>query len=86
MMMDQSVMSSPLGPRWTPGHHGTVATGDDGRAEAGIRALHAPGLLVVEIAALPGKGKSMRAAVRPILRLLLGAHVIQSNMWNIGVV
>ena len=72
MTMDQSVIRSPLGPSWTPGHYGTVATGDDGSAEAGIRALHTPGLLLVEIAALPGKGEAMRAAVKKGLKLDLG--------------
>jgi len=51
------VLSSPLGHHWTLGRHG-ASEGD-----AGIRASHAAGLAVVEVAALPGQGDNLRRAL-----------------------
>ena len=67
--MEMSLLTSPLGPKWTAGHHGVIRTDGSG---AGIRAFHTTGLNVVEIAALPGKGTALRAALKKALKLDLG--------------
>lgn len=61
------VLSNPLGPNWTLGRHGST----DGET-AGIRAHHAAGLAVVEVAALPGQAALIREALKTAFEMDLG--------------
>lgn len=63
------VLSNPLGPKWTTGFHGSTEGGNT----AGIRASHAAGLTVVEVAALPGQAADMRAALLAAFGMELGS-------------
>ena len=71
-----AILSSPLGPKWTAGRHGS------GAGEAGIRAHHSAGLSILEVAALPGQGAALRAALKAGLDLDLGAGTVAESAVN----
>ena len=64
--MSTIVLSNPLGAHWTAGRHGQA------EGEAGIRATHAAGLTIVEVAALPGQAQPLRAALEAGFGMTLG--------------
>lgn len=64
--MSTIVLSNPLGAHWTAGRHGQA------EGEAGIRATHAAGLTIVEVAALPGQAQPLRAALEAGFGMALG--------------
>lgn len=61
-----AMLSSPLGPKWVAGRYGAT------EGEAGIRARHAAGLKIVEVAALPGEGVALRTALVTAFGIDLG--------------
>jgi sarcosine oxidase subunit gamma len=64
--MSTIALSSPLGPRWTPGHWGSTDS-------VGIRAHHAAGLSIVEVGALPDTAADLRTALNAAFSIDLGA-------------
>ena len=62
------VLRNPLGPKWTPGEHGSTPAGG-----SGVTAGHAVGLTIVEVAALPGQAEALRAALKAAFGMELGA-------------
>ena len=57
-----------MGPKWTPGEHGSTPAGG-----SGVTASHAVGLTIVEVAALPGQAEALRAALKAAFGMELGA-------------
>ena len=68
-------LSSPLGPRWTPGHWGSTDS-------VGIRAHHAAGLSIVEVGALPDTAADLRTALNAAFSITLAAADSQYHQWG----